>query len=167
MEASVAEVERILCYRFKNRKLLEEALTHSSFTEDVSYERLEFIGDPIIGLAISNHLFVTYPKLDPGRLSILRSANISTEKLARVAVRHGFHRFIRHSAQPLMDQVLRFVEAVARENHSVVSHGGSVKAPKILADIVESIAGAVYVDVAYDLEILWKVSTQVSWCLCC
>ncbi|WVY89220.1 hypothetical protein V8G54_034734 [Vigna mungo] len=161
MEASAAELERILCYRFKNRKLLEEALTHSSFTEGVSYERLEFIGDPIISLAISNYLFLAYPNLDPGHLSILRAANISTEKLARVAVRYGLHVFVRHHAQPLMDQVERFVEAVALENPSVVSHGGSVKAPKILADIVESIAGAIYVDVGCDLEKLWKYFRRI------
>jgi len=157
MEASVNVVERILGYKFRNWKLLEEALTHSSFTEGVSYERLEFIGDPIISLAISNYLFLAYPQLDPGHLSTLRAANISTEKLARVAVRHGLHRFVRHNAPALRDQVERFVDAVALENHSVVAHGGSVKAPKVLADIVESVAGAMYVDVGYDLEELWKV----------
>jgi len=162
METSIVEVERILGYRFKNWKLLEEALTHSSFTEGVSYERLEFIGDPIINLAISNYLFLAYPHLDPGQLSVLRAANISTEKLARVAIRHGLHRFVRHTAPPLMEQVQRFVDAVARENYSVVAHGGSVKAPKVLADIVESIAGAIYVDVGCDLEKLWKVCTNVS-----
>ncbi|KAK7372002.1 hypothetical protein VNO80_05370 [Phaseolus coccineus] len=156
MEASVNVVERILGYRFRNWKLLEEALTHSSFTEDVSYERLEFIGDSVISLAISNYLFLAYPRLDPGHLSTLRAANISTEKLARVAVRHGLHRFVRHNAPALMDQVERFVDAVALENDSVVAHGGSVKAPKVLADIVESVAGAIYFDVGYDLEELWK-----------
>ncbi|QCE15804.1 ribonuclease 3-like protein 2 [Vigna unguiculata] len=157
MEAYVVEVERILGYRFKNRKLLEEALTHSSSKEGVPYERLEFMGDSIISLAISKHLFLAYPKLDPGQLSSLRDANISTEKLARVAIRRNLHCFIRHSSPDLLDQIKQFVHAVALENHSVVvAHGGSVKAPKVLSDIVESVAGAMYFDLGCDLEKFWK-----------
>ncbi|RDY07981.1 Ribonuclease 3-like protein 2, partial [Mucuna pruriens] len=157
MEASVlAAVENIIRYRFRDKKLLEEALTHSSFTEAVSYERLEFIGDPILSLAISNHLFLAYPALDPGHLSLLRAANVSTEKLARVAIRHQLHRFVRHNSPPLILHVQRFVDAVAQEDRPV-TYGGSVKAPKVLADIVESIAGAVYVDVNFDLQKLWVI----------
>ncbi|TKY47267.1 Ribonuclease 3 protein 2 [Spatholobus suberectus] len=51
----------------------------------VSYKRLEFIGDSSLSLAMSNHFFLTYPALDPGHLSLLRTANISTKKLARTA----------------------------------------------------------------------------------
>ena len=65
MEASVASVEKIINYSFRNKRLLEEALTHSSFSNFPSYERLEFIGDAVLGLAISNHLFLAYPNLDP------------------------------------------------------------------------------------------------------
>ncbi|KAL6968928.1 Ribonuclease 3-like protein 2, partial [Sarracenia purpurea var. burkii] len=104
MADSVRAVERILNYRFRNKRLLEEALTHSSYTESASYQRLEFLGDSALGLAISNFLFLSYPDLDPGQLSLLRSANISTEKLARVAVRHGLHRYVRHNATGLDDK---------------------------------------------------------------
>lgn len=106
MEHSVLAVEIILNYSFRNKSLLEEALTHSSFSDTVSYERLEFMGDAVLGLAISNHLFLAYPSLDPGQLSLLRAANISTEKLARVAIRRGFHRHVRHNAPSLLDKVL-------------------------------------------------------------
>jgi len=162
MEAYVVEVERILGYRFKNRKLLEEALTHSSSKEGVPYERLEFMGDSIISLAISKHLFLAYPKLDPGQLSSLRDANISTEKLARVAIRRELHSFIRHSSSDLQDNIDRFEHAVALENPSEVLYGGSVEAPKVLSDIVESIAGALFFDLEYDLEKFWKVPIKVS-----
>uniref|UniRef100_A0A2N9HEM7 RNase III domain-containing protein n=1 Tax=Fagus sylvatica TaxID=28930 RepID=A0A2N9HEM7_FAGSY len=116
---------------------LEEALTHSSFISESrkSYQRLEFIGDAALGLAFSNHIYLTYPDLDPGQLSLLRAANISTEKLARVAIKD-------------------FVDAVSMEDDMVV-YGGSIKAPKILADIVESVAAAIYVDVNFDLQKLW------------
>ncbi|CAK9321823.1 unnamed protein product [Citrullus colocynthis] len=156
MESSVIAAERILSYNFKNKKLLEEALTHSSYFDSASYERLEFIGDSAIGLAITNYFFLAYPDLHQGQLSLLRAANISTEKLARVAVRHGLYNYVRRNAAALDDKVREFVDSVALE-HNSVPYGGLVKAPKVLADIVESVAGAVYVDVNFDLQRLWVI----------
>ncbi|CAJ2655824.1 unnamed protein product [Trifolium pratense] len=158
MEASITAVEQTIGYTFRNKKLLEEALTHASFPEAISYERLEFVGDAVLGLAISNHLFLTYTSVDQGQLSLLRAANVSTEKLARAAVRYGLHRFVRHNTVSIVDKIREFADAVQREDDcSVVLYGGSVKAPKILADIVESIAAAVYVDVDFDLKKLWVI----------
>lgn len=108
MEEAVFYVENILNYSFKNKRLLEEALTHSSYTESASYQRLEFIGDAALGLALSNYVFLAHPHLDQGQLSLLRAANISTEKLARVAIKHGFYRFVRHNATSLDDKVFFF-----------------------------------------------------------
>ncbi|XP_052723706.1 ribonuclease 3-like protein 2 [Vigna angularis] len=162
MEASVIEVERILSYGFIDRKLLEEALTHSSST-GVSYERLEFVGYHIIGLAISKHLFLAYPQLDPGQLSDLLDANVSKEKLARVAIHRGLHRFIRQSfSSVLRDEIEQFEKAVTLEKYPVGIHGGSVGAPKVLSDIVESVAAAVYFDLGFDLEKFWEVRIKVS-----
>ncbi|XP_015581042.1 ribonuclease 3-like protein 2 isoform X2 [Ricinus communis] len=162
MEASssISAVEKILNYTFKNKQLVEEALTHSSYTASPNYQRLEFIGDAALGLALSNHVFLAYPDLDPGHLSLLRAANISTEKLARVAVKHGLFRFLRHNATALDDKVKEFSDAVLREEDEAVAHGGTVKAPKVLADIVESVAAAVYVDVNFDLQRLWVQQPQ-------
>lgn len=107
MEAWVEAVERILGYSFRNKKLLEEALTHPSFGEsEPNFERLEFVGDAVLGLAVTNYLFLAYPQLGPGSLSSLRAANISTEKLARVAVRHGLYRYIRSRAGCLDNKVV-------------------------------------------------------------
>lgn len=108
MEESIRAVEEIVGYSFKEKTLLEEALTHSSYAESRSYERLEFVGDAALGLAISNHVYLAYPDLEPGQLSVLRAANISTEKLARVAVRHGLYRHIRDNAVALRDKVTFF-----------------------------------------------------------
>ena len=107
MASWIRPVEEILDHSFKNKTLLEEALTHSSFISESrkSYQRLEFIGDAALGLALSNHVYLIYPDLDPGQLSLLRAANISTEKLARVAVRHGLYRFLRHNAASLRNKV--------------------------------------------------------------
>ncbi|XP_043691484.1 ribonuclease 3-like protein 2 [Telopea speciosissima] len=156
MRAAVAAVEDILRYRFKDKTLLQDALTHSSYTDSPSYQRLEFVGDAVLGLVLAENVFRDYPDLDPGHLSLLRAANISTEKLARVAVRHELYRYVRHKAPSLEAKVSEFVLAVQEED-GAVTYCGSVKSPKILADIVESVAAAVYVDCNYDLKALWKV----------
>ncbi|KAG6483208.1 hypothetical protein ZIOFF_059850 [Zingiber officinale] len=209
MLAAVAEVQRLLGYTFRQPSLLVDALTHPSVADHPSYQRLEFVGDAALGLAFTNFLYLTNPELGPGKLSSLRSVNVSTEKLARVAVRHRLFRLLRHNS-PLMDQTLEEYESPLRtvaesvllkeclstnfefdvqargleleklaqskrevtlvneftnvvmmepdEDSGLILYGGStVKAPKVLADIVESIAAAVYVDCNFNLELLWKV----------
>lgn len=154
---TVSTVEKILNYRFKNKKLLEEALTHPSCVETTSYQRLEFVGDAVLGLAFANYVYLAYPTVDQGILSLLRSANISTEKLARIAVRHGLYRYVRHSALALDAKVRDFALAVETEGELAAVFGGAIKAPKVLADIVESVIAAVYVDCGFDLKFLWEV----------
>ncbi|KAJ7963764.1 Ribonuclease 3-like protein 2 [Quillaja saponaria] len=156
MKGSVMAVENIINYRFKNKRLLEEALTHPSYPDSASYQRLEFLGDSALNDALSNHVFLAYPDLDPGHLSLIRAANISTEKLARVAIRHGLYRFLRHNAPSLDEKITEFAKAVRQEDDAV-AYGGSVKAPKVLADIVESVAAAILVDVNFDLQRLWVI----------
>ncbi|CAI9088374.1 OLC1v1022683C1 [Oldenlandia corymbosa var. corymbosa] len=156
LAAALRAVEKVLQYKFGRVELLEEALTHSSYTDSACYERLEFIGDSALGLAVSNYVFLTYPNLDQGQLSLLRAANISTEKLARAAVKHGLHRYIRHNAAPLHEKVRDFALAVEEEGETEV-YGGEIRAPKILADIVESVAAAVYVDCGFDLKASWPI----------
>ncbi|KAL4618845.1 hypothetical protein ACB092_06G039500 [Castanea dentata] len=158
--STIRAVEKILSYRFEDKSLLEEALTHSSYNNNNdesfrSYQRLEFVGDTVLGLALSEYLYVEYPSLDPGQLSPLHDANISNEKLARVAVRHHLDSYIRHNIRDLPRKVQKFADAVNQEDDNVLY--GSIKAPKILADIVESLAAAIYVDLDFDLQKLWVI----------
>ncbi|GJN35688.1 hypothetical protein PR202_gb24486 [Eleusine coracana subsp. coracana] len=93
-EEAAARVERLLQYQFRDRTLLEEALTHQSADggggASSSYQRLEFVGDAALGLAFSNFLFLTNPGLGPGALSTLRAAQTSPPKSwARVFLRRG------------------------------------------------------------------------------
>uniref|UniRef100_A0A0D9XJK8 RNase III domain-containing protein n=1 Tax=Leersia perrieri TaxID=77586 RepID=A0A0D9XJK8_9ORYZ len=150
---AAARVERLLGYRFRDRRLLEEALTHPSSVEGVgaaSYERLEFVGDSALGLAFSNFLYLTNPTLGPGSLSTLRAANISTEKLARVAVRHDLYPLLRRNCPRLDLRVGQFIETVKQEPEDdlcTVPYGGSVlKAPKVTRRLFEPIITAETID---------------------
>ncbi|XP_006645993.1 ribonuclease 3-like protein 2 [Oryza brachyantha] len=171
-KAAARTVERALGYRFRDRALLDEALTHSSWPparapttkggggeggvgRRRTYQRLEFVGDAALGLAFSGLFYREYPDLGPGVLTELRSANTSNEKLARAAVRHGLYRLLRrHNCDRLDLRVSHFTVFV---NGNVPYNGQVVEAPKVLADIVEAIAGAVYVDCKFDLKQFQKV----------
>lgn len=104
---SLQAVEKIVNYSFANKSLLEEALTHTSCVDFPSYERLEFVGDSAVGLALTNYLYLTYPNAEPHELSQLRAANVSTEKFARVALKHGLYRFLRRNAPSLDEKVTK------------------------------------------------------------
>lgn len=161
MKEALEQVQYIVGYSFNDLSLLEEALTHSSYPSHSSYQRLEFVGDAVLNLAFTNFVFLTNPSVGPGALSLLRAANISTEKLARVAIRHDLYRYLRRISPTLDAMVQEFTEAVSKEreeDYAGISYGGSmVKAPKVLADIVESIAAAIYVDCSFNLVEFWKV----------
>ena len=102
---SVDEVEEILGYQFNNKRLLEEAFTHASLGQGFSNERLEYLGDSVLNLLFTKEQYFEYPDLPRGALTRLRAANVDTEKLARVAVKHGLHRFLRHKKPHLEEQV--------------------------------------------------------------
>ncbi|CAH8317000.1 unnamed protein product [Eruca vesicaria subsp. sativa] len=137
-------VENILKYEFKDKNLLLQAFTDASFDENcVSYERLEFLGDTVLNMFITKYLYHLYEDSAPGSLTRLRSVNVDTEKLARVAVKHNLHRCLRHNKPLLEDQILKFSKEIEKYPlHSFYR----LEAPKTLADIVESTIGALYTD---------------------
>lgn len=97
MDESVEGVEKILNYSFTNKELLKVALTHDS-RKTGSFDRLEFLGDSVLGTALANYFHITYPELNLHELRALRSANVSNERFARVAVKHGLFQFlVRHN----------------------------------------------------------------------
>ncbi|GLJ16874.1 hypothetical protein SUGI_0290960 [Cryptomeria japonica] len=173
------ELEEVLNYKFNKRNLIEEALTHSSvilnFSTELellglneceiskhlksrglcSYERLEFLGDAILGQLVSVYLYNTHPDMKPGILTRLRSANVRNETLAHVAVKHGFFSYLRFESTDLKESIEKFTPIAKNE----VKHHRSYhsNAPKALADIVESIAGAVFVDSGNSVDKVWKV----------
>ncbi|CAN8306466.1 unnamed protein product [Cochlearia groenlandica] len=155
-------LERDLKFEFREKGLLVEAITHASRpSSGVScYQRLEFVGDAVLDHLITKHLFFTYTSLPPGRLTDLRAAAVNNENFARVAVKHKLHLYLRHGSSALEKQIRDFVKEVQTESSKpgFNSFGlGDCKAPKVLGDIVESIAGAIFLDSGKDTASAWKV----------
>ncbi|KAG0553066.1 hypothetical protein BDA96_01G563200 [Sorghum bicolor] len=155
-------LEGALGIKFQNKGLLVEAITHASRpSSGVScYQRLEFVGDAVLDHLITKHLFFTYTDLPPGRLTDLRAAAVNNENFARVAVKHKLHVHLRHGSSALETQIREFVKDVQVEllKPGFNSFGlGDCKAPKVLGDIFESIAGAIFLDSGCDTSVVWKV----------
>ncbi|MCO5563621.1 hypothetical protein L7F22_017268 [Adiantum nelumboides] len=155
-------LEVSLGYFFSERSLLVEAITHASRPASgvPCYQRLEFVGDAVLDHLITRHLFFTYTDLPPGRLTDLRAAAVNNENFARVAVKHGLHLHLRHGSSALETQIRDFVKDIKSEldKPGVNSFGlGDFKAPKVLGDIVESVAGAIFLDNGLCADEVWRV----------
>ncbi|CAN1309692.1 Endoribonuclease Dicer homolog 1 [Linum perenne] len=149
-------IESVLNHEFSKKSLLIEAITHASKpSPGVScYQRLEFVGDAVLDHLITRHLFFSYTDLPPGRLTDLRAAAVNNENFARVAVKRKLHVHLRHGSSALEKQV-SFYEVSKLEFNSFGL--GDCKAPKVLGDIVESIAGSIFLDSGLDTRVVWKV----------
>ena len=126
----LAALEKRLGYRFAAPRLLEQALTHRSHGAEHN-ERLEFLGDGVLGCAVADELYARFPQLSEGKLTRLRASLVREEALAEVAQR----------ARPRR-RTLRLGEgelAAAPEPR-----------PSILADALEAVFGAVFLDGGYD-----------------
>ena len=121
-------LERRIGHRFKDPALLAQALTHRSFGSP-HYERLEFLGDSVLGCAVTELLFQRHPDLPEGKLSRIRAGLIREESLANIARKLGIAPFLR------LDE-------------STVRNEGAER-PSILADALEAIYGAVFLDGGY------------------
>jgi ribonuclease-3 len=124
-----APLEKRLGYRFADTRLLEQALTHRSRGAD-NYERLEFLGDGVLGCAVADELYARFPSLSEGKLTRLRASLVREEALAEVAKSLGIGEHLRLGEGELA--------------------AGPEARPSILADAIEAVLGAVFLDGGYD-----------------
>lgn len=126
---SVAALETLLGYEFKNPALVEQALTHRSHSSR-NNERLEFLGDAVLGTSVSSLLYTRFAKLDEGDLSRVRANLVKQAALAEIA-------------QTLnLSQHLRLGEGELKS--------GGFRRPSILADALEAVLGAIYLDGGFE-----------------
>ena len=141
--AQLAALERALQYRFQQVELLNQALTHKSYVheqrEPVQHnERLEFLGDAVLGLVISDYSYGRFPDLAEGELSKLRASLVNEGNLARIARRLELGTYL----------------LVGRGEELT---GGRAKA-SLLADTLEAVLAAIYLDSS--LEDVYQVVLQ-------
>ena len=143
--SSTTRLEAALEYEFQDPALLERALTHPSARSECgeSNQRLEFLGDAVIGLVVAQFLFTSYPECDEGDLTRLRSRVVSTTALANWGKRLDLPSYV------------TLGRGMDRDSLPV----------SVLADAVEAVVGAAYLD--SDLEaitrlVLWGLVEEIE-----
>jgi ribonuclease-3 len=138
------QCQRILEYRFENLQLLDEALTHASSSSNRrdSNERLEFLGDAVLGLIICERGYQQFPLWLEGQLTILKSSVVSRKTCADVSNKIGLTELIR--VGPGMDKPGRLPSSLA-------------------AGVFESVVGAIYLDGGFEAARTFILRHMQSW----
>ena len=121
--------EENIGYSFNNKELVKRALTHTSYAYErgiKSNEKLEFLGDSILEFITSKYLYNNYPKLNEGEMTKVRATVVCESSLYKVAIKHNFSDFLYLGKSEIVS--------------------GGRKRPAILADSVEAIIAAIYLD---------------------
>lgn len=123
------KLEQEIGYTFKNKELIETALTHTSYAYEhnkESNEKLEYLGDSILEFISSKYLFNTYKNLREGEMTKVRAAVVCEDSLYKIAIKHNFSDFLYLGKS------------------EILNNGRYSKA--ILADSVEAVIAAMYLD---------------------
>ena len=127
-----SKLEELIGHQFSDKQRLDRALTHASTgsAKASNYERLEFLGDRVLGLCVAEMLFQTFPAATEGELSVRLNQLVSAESCAQVADELHLHRFIRTGAD--------------------VKKLTGTRMLNVRADVVESLIAALYLDGGLD-----------------
>ncbi len=146
------DIEKIINYTFKDKKLLDIAITHSSYAHEnnIDYynERIEYLGDAVLELIASEFIYKNYPDLAEGEMTKARAYSVCEESLAELANNYGFSDF------------LKVGKCEAKKEGKYRS--------SILADAVEAIIGAIFLDGGLEKArsfIISHISKQVEICV--
>ena len=146
MNPNIKKFEKKLKIKMKNKSLLIQALTHKSANQEINNERLEFLGDRVIGLVLSNKLFDIYPKETEGVLDKRFAKLVNRRTCATIAWSIGIRDFI-----------------ILGDSKKKINR----KDEKILSDSCEAVIGAIFVDRGYNyvkefVLHLWKHDIKAS-----
>ena len=122
------KVEDLIGYQFKNKLFLKEALTHKSNDENFNNERLEFLGDSVISLAVSEELLLKGTNLDEGFLSIYRSKIVSRSNLSNIGAKLNLDKYL-------------LASSALKNNQNLTN--------SVIGNTFEAVLGAVFLDAGY------------------
>ncbi len=141
------DLSKLIKYKFSNSQLLDLALTHRSYSK-TNNERMEFLGDSILNNIISVEIYYRFPDIPEGDLSRLRASLVKGETLAKIAVEYSIGDYIKLGSGELKS--------------------GGFRRSSILADALEAIIGAVFLDSDYKTVsnfVLSIYSSQLNNCI--
>ena len=134
MQQNLSKLESTINYKFKEKSLLKEAMTHRSYATEkkipTDNQRLEFLGDAVIEIIVTEYLFKLYPEKQEGELTALRSAIVQKNTLASLATKIDLHDFV-------------FL------GKGEIETGGSTRS-STLCDAFEALIGAIYLDAGFE-----------------
>jgi len=132
MKENLSELENIINYKFKDANLLKNALVHTSYAHENNFdmldsnERMEFLGDTILNMSVSEYLFNITPRISEGNMTKIRAEIICEDCLYEAAMKLGYGEYV-------------FL------GNGELRNGGN-KRPSILSDAFEAITAAIYLD---------------------
>ena len=143
---SISEFEQVIGYEFKNKELLERALTHSSYANEKNLkydnERLEFLGDAIVDMIVSDYMYRNYPTEPEGVLTRWRASVVCEASFAHIAKELDYGKYL----------------FLGRGENAT---GGRTRS-SVLADAFESVIAAIYLDSDADTVAKWVISKLES-----
>ncbi|KAI8617471.1 hypothetical protein BC830DRAFT_99023 [Chytriomyces sp. MP71] len=159
-------------YKFRNPLLAVEAFTHTSAVGMCDgltncFQRLEFLGDAILGFVTAQELFAYPENFGPGALSSLKDEMVNNQYLSVVSYKLGLHTLVKHSSSPLSQDFAEFgarLEEARRQDEQLPQHKvreffwhSLPHAPKTVSDVLEALIGAVFVDSGCDFDVARKL----------
>ena len=126
----IHEFEGLLNYKFKDKKILIKAFTHKSFDKNINNEKLEFLGDRVLGLILSKKIYQLYPNEKEGDLDKRFASLVNKKTCFRVSQRLNLEKFI--------------ILGSTYTKKSKIEE-------KLISDMCESIIGAIYLDGGYNI----------------
>ena len=169
-------LEAKIGYTFKNKSLLIQAFKHHSYlglNEFPSYENLEFLGDAVIDYLIGKCIIDDPAKFNPGQLTDLKQSLINNNFFGTLSIKYGLNDYLIYSSVVIFNLIgdyktyytntFRDESAlIVPSNYMILNEPNSiniedVEAPKILADIFESLFAAIFLDSDFNLNSVWLV----------
>ena len=130
MVETIKALQEKIDHQFSNPKLIGEAVTHSSTGKENNYERLEFLGDRVVGLVVAQELYNRFPEEPEGHMAKRLAALVQGEMLAEIAQEISLGEFINFS--------------------DAEEAAGGAENENILADVFEAVIGALYLDAGFE-----------------
>ncbi|KAF8378092.1 hypothetical protein HHK36_029428 [Tetracentron sinense] len=128
-------------------------------------QRLEFLGDSVLDYLITRYLYSRYPGISPGLLTDLRSASVNNDFYAQSSIKAGLHKHFLHASSELHKQITFIVTNFGQlslgstfgwESETAFPKASRQYPSYVLGDIIESLAGAIFVDSGYNKEAVWE-----------